>query len=59
MQRSRTSGPTDPAADILTERSCTRDPHTEILHKGSYKILCRDADTEICARDPRTEILHK
>ena len=25
----------EPDADILTERSCTRDPHTEILHKRS------------------------
>ena len=29
----------DPDAEILTERSCTRDPHTEILHKRSYRIL--------------------
>ena len=29
----------DPDADIQTERSCTRHPHTEILHKWSYKIL--------------------
>ena len=26
----------DPDADIMTERSWTRDPHTEILHKWSY-----------------------
>ena len=29
----------DPDAHIQTERSCTRHPHTEILHKWSYKIL--------------------
>ena len=34
----------------LTERSCTRDPHTEILHKNP---------TESCCRHPDKEILHK
>ena len=29
----------DPDADILTKRYCTRDPHTEILYKRSYRIL--------------------
>ena len=52
----------DPDAEILTERSCTRDPHTEILHKRSYRILMqrswqRDLAQEIhiqrsCTRGP-------
>ena len=36
----------DPDADIVTERSCTRDPHTPILRKCSYRIL-GDLDTDI------------
>ena len=40
IQRSCTRGPIqDPDADILTKRSCTRDPYTEILYKRSYGIL--------------------
>ena len=31
----------DPDAEILTERSGTKDPHTQILHKWSYMILLR------------------
>ena len=31
----------DPDAEILTQRSYTRDPHREILHKWSYRILLR------------------
>ena len=52
----------NPDADILTERSCARDPHTEILHKRSYRILMhtswqRDLGQEIrrhrsCTRGP-------
>ena len=52
----------DPDADIMTERSCTRDPPTEILHKWSYRILMqtlwqRDLAQEIriqwsCTRGP-------
>ena len=43
----------DPDADIMTERSWTRDPQTEILHKCSFRIL-GDLD-----KDPHTPILHK
>ena len=40
IHRSCTSGHTRPWC-ILTPTSCTRDPHTPILHKCSYRILLR------------------
>ena len=62
-ERSCTRGPTtNPDAEILTERSWTKDPHTDILHKRSYRILMqtswqRDLGQEIrrqrsCTRGP-------
>ena len=49
----------DPGAGILKERSCTRDPGAEILHKWSYRILLHTSWQRSCTRDPHTEILHK
>ena len=42
-----------PDANILTQRSCARDPHTEILHKRSaYRDLA-----QVVVQDPDAEIL--
>ena len=37
----------DLGADIQAERSCTRDPQTEILHGGPTRSGCRHPDKEI------------
>ena len=49
----------DPDADIMTERSWTRDPHTEILHNWSYRTLMQTSCQRDLGQDPQTEILHK
>ena len=60
IQRFCTSVPTGSwCRDPDREISCTRDPHTEILHKRStYKDLARGHTGSWC-RDPDREILHK
>ena len=60
-RRSCTSGPTRSCCR-RTDREIlrtTRDPHTEILRKWSYKILTQRSCDIICARDPYTLILRK
>ena len=49
----------DPDADIMTERSCTRDFQTEISHKRSYRIPMQTSWHRSCTRDLQTEILRK
>ena len=48
-----------PHTDIPTQTSCTRDPHTEILHKWSYYRILAQRSWKSDTRDPHTEILHK
>ena len=51
----------DPDADIMTERSWTRDPHA---YRDLAQEVLQDPDADImtersCTRDSHTEILHK